>query len=63
MSLREYKIREKPLKCRLPILYPTPLHPITLINTPSLLLLNDHYILPFDSGPKDIFLTNPPFFS
>jgi len=63
MSLSDYKVPRKAPKLSLPILYHTPLHPITLPNTPSLLLLNDHYILPLDSGPKDIFLADPPLLS
>lgn len=35
------------------------LNPITLPNSPSLLLLNDHHVFPPNSRPKDIIITNP----
>jgi hypothetical protein len=34
------------------------LNPITLPNSPSLLLLNYHHIFPPNSRPKDIIITN-----
>ena len=38
------------------------LNPITLPNSPSLLLLNDHHVFPPNSRPKDIIITNPLLF-